>query len=78
VTLIVAGRESRMVRLTIEVEAAVAVGIVQSTPKIERIRFEDGRWRKASLLVQRLRALGASVDMSSIEVKERGSHTPVF
>lgn len=75
--LIVEGRESRRVTFTIEVEAAVLRAVIGGE-KIERVRFADGKWRKASLLVQRLKALGVTVDLDSTKIGGPGDHTPVY
>jgi hypothetical protein len=78
-TLIVGGVESRMVKATVEFEAAVSASIVQGADtRIERVRFEDGRWRKVALLLARLEALGCTIDMKSFQVGGRGPHSPVY
>lgn len=75
-SLVVAGRESRKVRITIEVEGAL-VGLV-GHHKVERVRFADGKWRNASLFFQRLEALGAKPDFGTVKVGERGEHSPIY
>lgn len=78
--LVLPGRESRKLHITIEVEAACVASMIESgaTPVIERVRFADGKWRKASLFITRLEALGVNVDMASLKVGGPGSHTPVY
>lgn len=75
-SLIIAGRESKMVTLTIEVECST-VGLV-GNERIERVRFEDGRWRSPRLWIARLKALGVRADLNTIKIGSRGEHTPVY
>lgn len=78
-SLIIGGYESRQVKATIEFEAAVTAALVQGQgPRIDRVRFDDGRWRKVTLLLARLRALGCTVDLSTVQVGQRGDHTPIL
>lgn len=74
--MIVPGRASRMVTVEIEVETSV-VG-ARGEEVIERVRFADGRWRKPGLWVQRLAALGVTVDFRTTKFVREGRHTPSY
>lgn len=74
--LIVRGRESRIVRLVVEFEAAVLESPIADGRKIERVRDDEGQWIATKTVTQRLRRLGGRV--VGHEVTGPGEHTPNY
>lgn len=74
--LVGGGCQSRKLVISIEVEGAVADGLIGGNLRIARVREDSGRWVKYSTWLRRIKALGCSP--KQISDAGAGAHLPLW